>query len=330
MTHFQVMTIGDAKIDILTKIADETKILRLDPNSHQLTFKHGQKISLERCDILVGGNAANVAVGLSRLGLKTAIVAELGSDEFALRINNVLASEHVDRRLLLATPNAPSSLSIGLTAFGERTMFVKHTKREHKFNLNEITSDWIYLTSLGENWQLAYQIALDFVVKTGCQLAFNPGTPQIAAGIPAWREILARTDILFLNTDEAKSLLKTTDNLPITTVLKNLAAFGPKTIILTNGDKGAVAWENNQLVEQPAIPGSLVEKTGAGDAFASGVLGALINQLPFETALLWGARNSTAVISHVGAQTGLLTKEKMLAYASSDPASSAGESRSYP
>lgn len=312
MTHFQAIAVGGANIDIVTSVEEEATVLDYDRQSHRLSIPHGQKISLAGCDALVGGNAANVSVGLSRLGVKTAIAAELGDDEFAIRIQNTLARENVDRRLLLTAHHSPSTINIVINAFSERTVLVKHLKREHKFDFSGLTADWVYLTSLWANWQEAYQLVYDFVIRTNCKLAFNPGPHQLTADPESWRQILTRTDLLFLNLDEARTLLLDRNNkLNTTDLLKNLSSLGPRSIILTDGERGAVSWAEQKLSTQPAINGPVVEKAGAGDAFASGVIAALVNKLPIAIALKWGAHNATSVIGKIGAQAGLLTKDEI-------------------
>mgnify|MGYP001590612234 FL=1 len=97
--------------------------------------------------------------------------------------------------------------------------------------------------------------------------------------------------------------------------------LGPKIVIITDGVKGAYAFDGQDMWKQMAYPDRKppVERTGAGDAFSSttAIALALGNDLP--TALSWGAVNSMSVVQHVGGQAGLLTREKLEEYLNKAP-----------
>src|SRR5690349_6605589 len=78
MNSYDVLTIGDAKLDTFLTINENNPKCRLDETTKELCFKHGEKISVEHTHFSVGGNGANVTVGLSRLGIKATIAAETG------------------------------------------------------------------------------------------------------------------------------------------------------------------------------------------------------------------------------------------------------------
>src|SRR3989344_495282 len=179
---FDVICVGNAKIDSFLTLREANDHLRLMEETNELCIKFGEKITVGKTEILLGGNAANVAVGVSRLGLKAGLVAEIGIDEFAQKIINTLSKEKVDISNVKQTEGQQSSFSTIINFKGERTIFSKHVKRSHDFNFENVSTKWIYLTSLGEEWLSAYSKTVDFVKKVGCHLAFNPGTLQIAAG----------------------------------------------------------------------------------------------------------------------------------------------------
>src|SRR5260370_29773684 len=131
MGTYDVLTIGDAKLDIFLSINETNGKCRLDPETKELCFKHGEKISVEHTHFSVGGNAANVAVGLTRLGLKATVAAEIGDDEFALKISNSLGKEHIDRTFIRQAHGEESSISVSINFKGDRTLFTEHVERAH-------------------------------------------------------------------------------------------------------------------------------------------------------------------------------------------------------
>lgn len=311
--NFDAVCIGSAKIDIFLSIARENSYVRLNKNTNELAVAYGQKIPVDNCSLQLGGNACNVAVGLSKLKIKTAIMAEIGKDEFSQKIINSLKSEGVNSDFLIQNASSPSSFSVILTFENDRTIFGQHSKREHNFSFENLSARLIYLTSLGLEWKNAYQNALEFAKRTNAILAFNPGTPQLKEGLETIKEILRATAILFINKEEAMQLLSIKDKvLSMNDLLKGLRNLGPKIAVITDGENGSYAInEKNEVFAQKIIPISVVEKTGSGDAYASGFLAATLLNLPIQTAMKWGTLNATGTMSVLGAQNGLLSREEM-------------------
>lgn len=315
MSSYDVLTIGDAKLDTFLTLNDAHGKVRLDEKSGELCFKHGEKIIVDHTYFSLGGNAANVAVGLTRLGLRTAIAAGIGDDEFALKIVNILAREQIDRAFLRQAHGQNSSVSIIINFKGDRTIFSEHVPRQHNFHYMDADIKWLYLTSLGEEWKDAYEKALHYVTTKHASLAFNPGTRQLAEHFPVIKDALALTTILYVNKEEAQLLVKEyshhTPSGDIKELLYQTQALGPKTIVITNGKEGAYALEDTTTHYQPIIPTPIIERTGAGDSYSSGSLAAIVHGHSLKEALLWGTLNAASLVSHVGTQTGLLKKSQM-------------------
>jgi ribokinase len=310
MPQFDITCVGNAKIDIFLTLHEANDHLRLIKDTNELCIKFGEKVAVEKAEILLGGNAANVSVGASRLGLNAAIIAEIGKDEFAQKIISTLKNENVDTLNITQTEGQQSSFSTIINFKNERTIFSEHVKRLHNFNFDNISSKWIYLTSLGEEWQNAYAKTVDFVKKTQCSLAFNPGTLQIKNGKNSIENVLIVTNLLFINKEEAEELL----NLPqrknrIEDLAESLQRLGPKIVVITEGENGSIAINaEKNIFKKEALKINVIEKTGAGDAYSSGFLSALINNKSIPEAMVWGTKNSASVIDKIGAQAGLLYK----------------------
>jgi ribokinase len=134
---------------------------------------------------------------------------------------------------------------------------------------------------------------------------FQPGTTHVRSGLAAINKLIARSDLFVLNKDEAHMLLGDGER-PIRNMLEGFRHLGARTVIITDGAKGADAFDGHTHWHMPIFPGTPVERTGAGDAFASAVTAALLSDEPLSEALRWGAADSWSVIMFVGPQTGLL------------------------
>lgn len=305
----KILIIGDCSIDAFLEIHEASTHARVNREEGELSFKYGDKIPIEKLSFLSGGNAANCSVGFSRLGPKTGIIASLGTDEFAEKIVKNFKKERVDTTLLQKEAGS-SNFSVIINFSGERTLFTYHVKRTNQ--LPQIPkTDWIYLTSLGDYWQKAYEEVVQFVKNNKVKLAFSPGSHQLEGEPAILKEILSLTTILFVNKEEAEKISNKNEGI-IQEVLRELQKKGPETVSITDGTQGSWAINpNGEIFSLGISPANIVERTGAGDAYSSGFLSAISSGLKIEEAMRWGAVNAASVIEKIGAQAGLLTQEEI-------------------
>lgn len=309
-----IVCVGDATIDAFLSIHDASLHCRLNEKDCELCIKYGEKIPVDSFKLSLGGIACNVSVGVSRMGLRSALCAEIGDDELSQKIVNDLKKENVNTELLLKTKGETASLAVGINFKGERTLFVGHVKRKHNFSLDGISTRWLYLGGLGQEWEAPYKKVLDYVQKNSVKLAFTPGSAQLEELNETAFEILKNTEVLLINNEEGELITKRLneqENDP-SKILVQLQQLGLKIVVITDGKNGSSAIDKDGKIYNLGIfPCNVVEKTGAGDAYASGFLAAVLFGLSVEEAMRFGAVNAASVIEHVGAQKGLLGKEKI-------------------
>ena len=311
-----ILCIGDAVLDIFLQIPKSNPHFGLDVQKNKLFIDYGYKINVENYVKDIGGNACNAAVGISRLHKSVGLCAEIGADEFSSLIMNRLNIESINTSFVTQNSDKKTSFSVCINYLGERTLFVEHVERPHVFNFDTSSASFIYLTSLGNKWENAYQKTLDFVKKNKARLAFNPGTLQIENKNRLIMELIEITDYLFLNRDEAKLVLYgkdkelTTDENDIKKILFGLKSLGAKNIIVTDSYNGSYVCDNSQnSYHLGIVKADVVEKTGAGDAYTAGFLSAILTGLNIKDAMVWGSVDAASVVQKIGAQEGLLKKE---------------------
>lgn len=309
--NFDILTIGDCSIDTFLELHEASLHCKLNREDCQICFKYGDKIPVDNLSFLVGGNAGNTAVAFSRLGLKTAIQTTIGVDELSEKIIKTFKKDGVETRFVKRENNTSSNFSVSINFQGERTIFTHHVKRDNK--LGEIPQTaWVYLTSLGDYWQEAYMEASQFIKNNNIKLAFSPGSHQTEGDPALLKEALGETTVLFINKEEAIKIGNSKDSQDIKLLLQVLQKLGPKIISITDGINGS--WcilEDGRVFKLGIFPCNIVERTGAGDAYASGFLAGFFYGLPVSTAMVWGAIDAASVIGKVGAQTGLLTRQEI-------------------
>ena len=320
---YDMITVGDATIDTFIKINDAHVSCTINKEKCELCVAYGDKVEVEWVKHLVAGNAANNAVGSSRLGLKTALYMNVGSDDAGFRIKKKMVEERVDPVYIKVNEGMDSNYSAVLTFQGERTIFVYHQQWKYELPKMEPTK-WIYYTSTSAsfaNGTLSRDLA-NYVKETGAKMGYNPGTYQMKAGVKNFPEVLAVTEAFFVNVEEAKRILGIPEETPmdIKELLKKTRGdFGLKTVVITDGRKGSYSFDGTDYWKLTEFPGDRVEATGAGDAFATAVCAALFHNESLAEAMVWGSINSASVVHEIGPQAGLLTLDEIKKRRASKP-----------
>lgn len=276
---------GDATIDNFFFIDDASVHCNLLKENCMLELKYGQKISVSKFGTSLGGNAANVSVGLSRLGVRTALMTTFGDDERGAWIKKKLMENNVDICSCKNDSKIQSNISSIIIFKGERTILSYHGTDNLISGSDKVPPcQWLYLTS-----------GTDCPEISGAKLAFNPWMKDIRENLPAVKRVLEKTDVLLVNKEEAEAL----------------GVLGPKITVITDGKNGVTAYIGDQIIKKPAIGEKALEPTGAGDAFSSGFLAGLYYGKDLETAMDWGLKNAGSVIQKIGAIEGLLRKNEI-------------------
>ncbi|MEI6863813.1 MAG: carbohydrate kinase family protein [Candidatus Adlerbacteria bacterium] len=335
MEPIDFFAIGDIVTEPFIRLKEANVHCKLDSEQCEICMKWGDKIPYDYFILMPAvGNASNATVAAARLGLSSALRAYTGEDRYGEDCLAVLKAEKVDITFMVKDPSRPSNYHYVLWYETERTILVKHENYDYRLPEIPTSVKWIYLSSLADN-SLPYHTALgEWLEKNpNTKLAFQPGTFQMKLGVEALKSIYKRTSLFVCNKEEAQRILQVEATLghspatgeadDIKKLLEGLHALGPKIVVITNDRKGAYArTEDGTFWFVPMYPDTRppFERTGAGDAFASSVTAALALGKPLQEALLWGPVNAMCVVQEVGAQKGLLTREKLEEYIQNAPA----------
>ena len=308
-----LISIGDASLDVFIAPTETDSLCRMDNKECVVCFSYGDKIPVKNLEFSVGGNAANNAVGTTRLGVKTCLVLTLGDDMVGNQIVERLRVEGIDLTYVIQQPGTSSNYSSVITYGGERTIFTYHAPRSYEFPVQLPVTPWVYLTSMGESYRPFYNHMVDWLKKNPTiKLAFNPGSWQLKAGMEGIGDVMALTTLIFVNREEAEKLIQMEDSHgKEKDLLLGLGKLGPKVCIITDGNNGSYISDGKTFLKATVLPVDAYERTGAGDAFGSGALSAIIKGKSFEEALIWGTVNSASVIGFIGAEKGLLRAEEI-------------------
>lgn len=305
----KILTIGKGTQDVFLK-SDE-----FDPHKEgKAMYTHlplGLKMEVEDVTFSTGGNATNVAVTLARQGLDSAYMWGLGESDPASRtILQALDDEGVDTSLVLHDERYQAGYSVIMIATnGERTI-LNHRgksigKNGRRLELAAIKNyDWVYPTSLADESMTVLREILDEAEKHGVKVMLNPAGPELSDP-ERLKTLLESVEILCVNKEEMQKLVHGED-------LEELARHALNYVsvaIVSDGPNGVVATDGKTVVRAGMyedVP--VVDRTGAGDAFASGFLSQWAMGKSLKDAIIFASANSTSVVTKVGAKAGILRR----------------------
>lgn len=318
---YDLIAIGDTVTDAFIKLEEAHVNCKVDTEECEICMRFGDKIPYEFVEVCPAvGNSANGAVSASRLGLKTAIISNIGDDANGKDALAQFKKDKVSTEFVVSNKGMKTNYHYVLWFESDRTILIKHEK--YPYTLPKMKAPkWIYLSSLGEN-SLPFHTTIEkyLIDNPDVKLVFQPGTFQMKFGAEALLGIYKRTEIFCCNVEEAERILKI-ENKDIKILSKGIHDLGPKIVLITDGPKGAYASDGKTIWFMPTYPDPkpAYERTGAGDAFCSTFVSAIIKGKKIEEALMWAPINSMSVVQQIGAQRGLLTEEKLLEYLKSAP-----------
>jgi 2-dehydro-3-deoxygluconokinase len=275
----------------------------------------------------IGGAELNVAIGCSRLGLKTGWISRLGNDEFGRHIFNTVRGEGIDVSQLELVDGYPTSLNFKeIMGDGSvRTFYYRTNSPTTALTIETLSEEYIknskvlHITGIfpavdkEKNIDLI-KYAISLAKKHGVLVSFDPNirlklwTKEEARTV--LREFLPYVDIFLTGEEEAELLLGTSDPREVIELGK---AFGISHIAIKQGEKGSVGYQNGEYIEAPAFKAKkVVDTVGAGDGFDSGFIYGLLNQWPLQKTLQFANVIGSMVVSVSGDNEGLPYLEDVL------------------
>jgi ribokinase len=319
-----VVSIGDIVTDAFIKLEDDQAVTYENEEGKWLAMQYGTKLPYNHVEIIEAvGNAANAAVAFARLDLNSAFVTNVGTDTHGRDMLKTLDKQGVDTRFVRFNPGKKSNYHYVLWYKEERTILIKHEEYDYHWpHLTPAeTPKWVYFSSISEHAIEYHDQVADWLDQNpDVKLAFQPGTFQMEAGAERLKRIYQRSEVLILNREEAVTV-GGGNHEDLHDLINKLHDLGPKIVVVTDGPSGAYASDGNQRLKMPLYPdpGPPVDRTGAGDAFASTFVAALAKGNSLEGALQWAPINSMSVVQHVGAQGGLLSEKELNEFLKNSP-----------
>ena len=307
----KILGIGNAIVDVICKVDDEfIKKNNLTKSTMKLIFDQNEfkqllaNLKIEKT--VSGGSVANSIVGLSQLGNDVGFIGKVNDDDLGKKYEDGLKKENVKYFYSKKKEELPTGTCLILvTPDSERTMCT-FLGTAGKINENDVNTDAIKKSEIifleGYLWdegdpKKAFEKAINNANKVAMSLSDQFCVDRHK---PHFLELVKnKLDITFANEQEIMSLI---DVKKFDDVI-NFAKKVNKLIVITRGNKGAVAINRNEIVECSAKKNlKIKDLTGAGDLFAGGFLHGLINNKSIKESLEIGTEMSSKVIQIIGAR----------------------------
>ena len=306
----KILGIGNAIVDVFCKINEgflkknfltKSTMKLVDENEFNKLLSN---LKIEKT--IAGGSVANSIVALAKLGNKTGFIGKVSDDELGARYEEDLKKENVQYFYSKKKEIVPTGTCLILiTPDSERTM-VTFLGTAGKINQNDIDINAVkkseilflegYLWDQGEPKQ-----AFDKAISHGNQIAMSLSDLFCVERHKTHFLDLVKNkiDITFANEQEIMSLINAEKFQDVIEFSKKIK----KIIIITRGEKGALAIKDNNVVECSAFKDlKIVDLTGAGDLFAGGFLDHFIKGKSLKESLNKGTEMSSKIIQTIGAR----------------------------
>lgn len=315
-TRFDVLTIGNAIVDVIAPVEDE--FLVREGMTKSIMHLVDAERSAELYDkmpadkaLISGGSAANTAAGVAALGGRAAFVGKVAQDDLGAAFTADFKKTGIAFETSYLTDGPATARSMILvTKDGERTMntYLGASQQLTEDDIDEATIGSAAVTYMeGYLWdpplaKKAFVKAAHFAHKHERAAAITLSDPFCVNRFRGEFLDLIRSktmDYVFANIEELKALYQTDD---LTQAVRQIAEDA-EVAAVTMGAQGAMAIYNGEIVTVPAfaVP-EVVDVTGAGDLFASGFLLAAARGQTMDEALKLGCLAASEVITHIGAR----------------------------
>lgn len=318
-----ILCVGDIITDAFIKLSEDYAQVTTDEKGYKrLSFELGAKLPYDSVEIVEAVECSpNAAVSITRLGLPVSLMSWIGDDDPGKSMVKYLEGQGVGTDELIVEKGMKSNYHYVLRYGADRTKLQKFEDYSYQWHEPARKPDWLYLGVLGEKTWPLHEAMLKYLDKNPeIKLVFQPGMYHLMWGTEKMAPFYKRAEIVILNREEAAQVTGK-DRGSVEGLIQGLHDLGVTVAVVTDGADGAYASDGQKTLFMANYPDPKppLDRTGAGDAFASTIAAALALGEPLETALEWAPINSMSVVQQMGAQAGLLTQTKLKEYLKDAP-----------
>lgn len=285
----------------------------------------GELLLTDRLELSIGGCASNVAVDLSRLGVKVGLAGRVGDDVFGRFVAERLTAEGIDCGALTYSETSPTSGTLVINVQGEDRRFVHQVGANAEFTGAEVAAELIrssrvlYLggyclndSPTADQVASLFRIAREADVTTVLDVVI-PGTGNYW---PMLEPVLPLTDVFLPNNDEARMITGQSEPREQAEIFREA---GAETVVITQGGAGALLMSSAGGLQAGTHAVEMIDGTGSGDAFVAGYIYGLLQGGDLAACLRSGSALGANCVRFTGATTGTLGADELTAWMAEHP-----------
>jgi sugar/nucleoside kinase (ribokinase family) len=337
----KICTLGSATQDIFILYEGaETLHLQLKKSVRSfLLFEQGTKVDVPKLHYATGGGATNAAVGLKRMGFDVEAFFKTGTDDAGTYVRQEMVKEQVNIDHCPVDLSVNTALTFIIPSLEKNHVALCYRAANKHLRVEDFPFDilkqldYVYLSAFSGPSRALYAEVIERARSLAVPIASNPGIGQLSHDPEKFIDTLRSLDVLMVNLFEAEHLMKMLveqkkssiavnreNAFPLEPTLffndqscslrdffSSVLNLGPRTVVLTHGARGVYVGHEDMLYFCQSLHAQVVSALGAGDAFGSAFVGALLLNKALEEAMLYGALNAKSVIEHADAKEGLLS-----------------------
>ncbi len=314
----RIACLGACAMDLIIRVP------RL-PEADEMVFAQGEP------GLFPGGSTANIATGISRIGVGSRFVGKVGADQNGRALREAFEKDGVDVRWLMVDPAGRTAQTvIAVDPSGSRVIYSLGGTALLE-TADEFTRDILDGAAalyVGEALPLVAQKAMHVARRTGAHVVYGPGGAASWIGMENLAELMRLADFVLMSRSELRGM---TGRDEPEAGARLLVERGVPAVVATLGEHGAACYTHRPgqganagdalgpdssggAIWAPAFDVDAVDTTGAGDAFASGFISSLVEGKPIAECLTRGNACAAIAIGQVGAREALPSREELEAF----------------
>jgi ribokinase len=302
----QVIAFGDINIDVIARFPSYPTL--------------GGDALATTAEMHCGGSAANTAVILSHLGADVGLIGRLGSDPWGERALACLCEAGINvQGVQRDRSELTGMMYVVVTPDGERTM-LGHRGANARTDPRDLdaeylqTARWFHLSGyalLQDPQRSAALVAVEWALQHRLQISLDPGVAVSSRAVEEMQALLPAVDWILPNLAEAQAL--TGETAP-RACAAHLLELGAEAVALKLGAEGCLVAADETWFRLPRFGVPARDSTGAGDAFAAGLIGGLVGGLAWRPSILLGSALGALATSRIGASTAAPMRSEVSAF----------------
>jgi sugar/nucleoside kinase (ribokinase family) len=308
----ELIAIGSCTLDCIIQVKDilRFELLERENIKKYTAIEYSRKLNLQNVRFVPGGSGANIAADCSILGLKSAYLGIIGNDFSSLICIDDMKERGVDLSYLKQTDEDSTAFSVILkTEWGKDRSILAYKGANNLLAPEDVKEEyfedikafaWTSLTS--DNACRAIEKAINLTKARGGMIFAAPSMSIIANVPDRAKQFISQSDVVSMNHEEA---MEFTGEKKKTLMIKHFLNMGVKIISITDGGDGSILSDGKTIINSSVYKGQILDTTGAGDAFLSGLLVSHINNYSLEKATKLASAFASLECRELGVREGL-------------------------